>query len=589
MLTACQPQVVDRGVPPTREILVTTVVAETEVEAPAADRQPMGMPYFDRSLPPFMQCCQREVQYMTLAFWDVSDAAGVKATHRGDWDEFGGGEFTEGYMAVGQAWGDYDNDGWVDLYVTGNLDDNVLYRNNQDGTFSVAEMSSSVSLLGVISGGAVWADYDNDGWRDLYVLNHGANVLFRNEGGQGFRDMTESAGVGDTGKGETASWGDYDGDGYLDLFVTNWSCFPECDPIDFNLSGDRLYHNNRDGTFEDVSVALQYEKRLGTGFSATFVDYDNDGDLDIYVVNDMLKNPIGNVLWRNDGPGCGAWCWTDASAETGADIALHGMGLAVGDHDNDGDLDFYFSNMVEPMVLLQNTGDGAFEDIADVAGVGARAGRSYISWPQPPGSTVGWGTVFFDYNNDGWLDLYLATTKVWVIRDGLEAYPQGMHFSYPNRLFRNNGDGTFTDVSLISWAKNPQPSMGVAYADYDNDGWVDIVVGNWNVGYSLLRNEGAIGEGNHWLTVRLVGGGPVNRDAIGARVYVTTGDGRTQLQEVKAGSSLGAGNDTALHFGLGETTIEKATIVWPDGQTHTYQDVSYDQIWRVEYLPADGG
>ena len=183
-----------------------------------------------------------------------------------------------------------------------------------------------MALADAWTGGAVWADYDNDGWRDLYVLTHGANVLFRNEAGTGFRDVTAAAGVGDTGKGATAAWGDYDGDGFLDLFVANWRCYPECARENAAaLASDRLYRNLGDGTFEDVSGLLG-DKLRGAGFSASFADFDDDGDLDIYVVNDMVEHPVGNVLWRNDGPGCGGWCWSDASAETRTGAVRNGMG-----------------------------------------------------------------------------------------------------------------------------------------------------------------------------------------------------------------------------------------------------------------------
>ena len=505
-------------------------------------------------------------------FTDVSQAAGIEAPHRASWNEYvqKTQDFSDGYMAVGQAWGDYDNDGWVDLYLTGNLTDNVLYHNNQDGTFDVAEMSATLSLPGVMSGGAAWADYDNDGWRDLYILNHGKNVLFHNDGGAGFSDVTDQAGVGDIGKGTTAAWGDYDNDGYLDLFIVNWSCYPKCDPLDNNQASDRLYHNNGDGTFSDVSDLLVFDKTLGAGFTAGFADYDNDGDLDLYVVNDMLKYPIGNVLWRNDGAGCDGWCWTDASVESGAFFIKHGMGLAIGDYDNDLDLDYYFSDMVNPMVLLENQGDGTFTDRAEEAGVAVG-----------PSSAVGWGTAFFDFDNDGWLDLYLATTE--FIQEDINIGAEGMHFSYPNFLFQNRADGAFNDVTPISWIQQPAPTMGFAYADYDHDGRLDFVIGNWDEGYRLYRNEGLINPDNHWITIRLVGEGPVNRDAIGARVFVQTSDDRLLMQEVKSGSSLGSGNDTALHFGLGQATIREITIAWPDGQVRIFDDIMSDQIWQARY------
>ena len=506
-------------------------------------------------------------------FVDVSEAAGVSATHSGDWQLFDD-DFLTGYLGIGQAWGDYDRDGWLDLYVTGNRDPSVLYRNNGDGRFSVSGLTPQVALADVDTGGAVWADYDNDGWLDLYVLNHGANTLFHNDGGLGFTDVTERAGVGDAGKGTTATWGDFDGDSFLDLYVVNWSCFPECgDPNitrEHDEARDTLYRNLGDGAFEDVSHLLDYDLLLGAGFSASFTDYDDDGDADIYVVNDQFKNMLGNMLWRNDGPGCGYWCWREVSIEAGARTFIHGMGLAVGDYDNDLDLDFYFSDMVNGMVLLQNQGDGSFDDVADEAGVVVG-----------PSSAVGWGTVFFDYNNDSWLDLFLTATE--FIQFDIASGPEGMMFEYRDFMFKNRGDGTFADVTPADWLVDLKPSMGLAYADYDRDGFLDFVLGNWNEGYALYRNTGAEGAANNWINIRLIGGGEVNRDAIGARVYITTNDGRNLLQEVKCGSSLGAGNDTALHFGLGAAGISEIRIRWPNGAEETLRDVAVNQFLEVQY------
>ncbi len=504
-------------------------------------------------------------------FEDVSRAAGITAAHRGEWSLFDP-RFNSGYLGIGQAWGDYDNDGWIDLFVTGNLESDVLYRNQGDGHFIKSEFSSQVSQPAVLSGGAVWADYDNDGWKDLYVVNHGANALFHNNGRNGFTNLTEAAGVGDAGKGTTATWGDYDGDGDLDLYVANWSCFPECgDPPENDLGRDTLYRNNNDGTFDDVSYLLAHNELLGSAFAASFSDYDNDGDQDIYVVNDMFKNPIGNILWRNDGPGCEEWCWSEVSVEAGANTYIHGMGLAIGDYDNDLDLDFYFSDMVNRMALLQNQGDGMFVDKAREAGVAVG-----------PSSAVGWGTIFFDYDNDSWLDLYLTTTE--FIQYDVYSGPIAMLAEFPDFLFKNAADGTFIDETPASWLEQPRPSMGVAYADYDNDGRVDFVVGHWNEGYTLFRNTSRIAQNHNWLTVRLTGGGRVNRDAVGAKVFVTTSAGNTTMQVVKNGSSLGAGNDLALHFGLGSETIEHLRVVWPDGSEDVIDDVTINQILSIHYL-----
>ena len=494
-------------------------------------------------------------------FMDVSAEAGITAIHQAEWSE----SDKVGYLGVGQAWGDYNNDGWVDLYLTGNRSPNVLYVNNGDGTFSESPLSDAVSLPDMISGGATWADYDNDGWRDLFVNAQNANVLFRNDAGQGFTDVTAIAGVSDIGKGKSAAWGDYDEDGDLDLFTVNWTCIPDCDPVDFALHQDHLYRNNGDGTFTDVSNLLVYEKLLGAGFAASFTDYDKDGDLDLYVINDEYENAIGNVLWRNDGAGCGGWCWTDVSEASGADIVLSGMGIAIGDYDNDLDQDFYISNMINSFSLLQNN-DGVFVDLAKSAAVD-------IGWTD----TVGWGTAFFDYDNDGWQDIFLAATG--FVQREMYLAPEGMHFSHRSYLFHNNQDGTFTDL----WIAQSEPTVGFAFADYDNDGWLDFVVTDWNQGFRLFQNQNAAQFDHNWLTVRLQGGGAIDLEAIGTKVYVTTDDGLTQYQEVINGSALGAGNDTALHFGLGDAQIESLTVEWLNGKTRTLSDVTVNQELNITY------
>lgn len=512
-------------------------------------------------------------------FVDVSQQAGIKATHQGEWDQFKP-NFSHGFLGIGQAWGDYDNDGWLDLYVTGNIDDNVLYHNNGDGTFSVSEFSESVSAQGMLSGGAVWADYDNDGWLDLYVVNFGMNMLFHNEHGEGFANVATDAGIRHAGKGTSATWGDYNGDSYLDLYVGNWSCYPECGsdpgPTENALAQDVLYRNNGDGTFTDVSDLLIYDKLLGSAFGASFVDYDNDGDVDIYIVNDMLKNPIGNVLWRNDGAGCSEWCWTDASAQANANTKTYAMGLGIGDYDNDLDLDFYFTNIVNRMTLLQNQSDGTFVDAT-------RQSKTGIG----PSPVVAWGSAFFDYDNDGLLDLYVTTTQFIEAKSrgmgGTYLPPLALLDPYPDILFNNNGDGSFTDVTPSRWRGNSHSTMGIAYADYDNDGWTDFVLGQWNEGYALYRNTATEFQDNHWITLRLVGAGAVNRNAVGARVYLTTSDGREQMQNVICGSGLGSGNDLALHFGLGLADVKQLRIIWPDQTENIIETVTSDQIIQVTY------
>lgn len=470
-------------------------------------------------------------------FLDVTASVGLVAPHQTPPQTY----------VIGQAWGDFDRDGWPDLYVTNAIGPNSLWRNH-NGSFIEAPLSSQVALSESLSSGALFGDYDNDGYLDLYVLNWGANVLWRNQQGEGFEDVTLTAGVGDPGRGQSAAWGDVDEDGYLDLLVANW-----CSTCDSDAPS-ALYRNNGDGTFANWTD-LMGDGAAGPAYVGSFVDYDNDGDLDIYLVKDRVT--YANVLWRNDGPGCSGWCFSDVSAAAGADAYVQGMGLALGDYDGDLDLDFYFSD-AGPMVLLQNQtsqGNPIFVDQSATAGVNFDA--------------IGWGTAFLDYDRDGWADLYLAT---------MDADP-----TRANRLFHNQGDGTFLDVSANSGASDPRASLGVAYADYNRDGWLDMVVGNWNVGYAVYENRGMTGQEHHWLQVRLRGGGPVNQDAIGARLYVTTNDGRTQLQELHNGSGLGGGHVLELYMGLGAALPLTATLVWPDGLTEVWTLPPVDQVWELAY------
>jgi len=470
------------------------------------------------------------VWFRDTFFEEVTLASGIQAAHH----------MVPDFFASGQAWGDIDNDGWMDLYVTDSNGPNTLYRNKGDGSFEAVFANTNLAQIG--SSGAVFADYNNDGWSDLYVLNHGANVLFRNLAGKGFEDVTQIAGVGDTRKGASGSWADFNNDGFLDLYVVNWG-----EPGTFE---DVFYQSNGDGTFSDITPVLG-PRTQGAGFVLSFLDFDNDADLDLYLVEDKL---LGNVLWRNDGGGCAPWCFTEIATQAGAGTQVFGMGLAVGDYDGDLDLDLYFSN-IGPMHLLQNQTSQGTPQFIDA---GSAAGVDF--------DTIGWGSVFLDYDNDSWPDLYLATSPNEI--------------SQVNRLYRNLGDGSFQDLSYKSGAANQAMSLGVAAADYNRDGRLDLIVGNMGSGYALYKNRT---RGGHWLSVRLKGGGPVNADAIGARVTATLSNGRMLLGEVKCGSSLGAGNDLALHFGLGQASVVQLHIRWPDGLTQNYGEVSSDQFLTLLY------
>ena len=462
--------------------------------------------------------------------------------------------------AIGTAWGDYDNDGWVDLYVTDSGYPNTLYHNEGDGTFTVSPLNKQVGLDEFESGGAIFADYNNDGWQDLLVVGWGPNTLFMNDAGERFVDVTLEAGLADKGENsKSGSWGDYDQDGYLDLYIANWACYPRCGrPATGEL--DKFYHNNGDGTFTNVTRLLP-AKTTGAGFIASFTDFDNDGDLDIYLVNDEFIYPIGNALWRNDGPGCDGWCFTEISTDSGADASLMGMGLAPNDYDNDGDFDYYFSN-AGPMGFLQNQGDGTFKEVAAQIGVDAPL-------------RVGFGMIAFDYDNDMWQDLYLAV-PAYVGGDDVAANP----------LFHNNGDGTFSRVQSNTGAADVGATLGVAYADYNQDGWLDFVIGSFNQGYELFKNQ-AVSK-NHWLVFELEGDGKnINRDAVGTKIIVTTPDGAIQTRELQAGASVGAGSELILHFGLGTATKAKTvTVIWPDNTTQTFSNVVGDRRIQLPY-PLD--
>jgi hypothetical protein len=449
---------------------------------------------------------------------------------------------------IGQAWGDYDNDGWVDLYVTDSEGANVLFHNER-GQLLVSPLSEQVALTHIRSSGTIFADYDNDGWLDLYVVNDGdANILFRNVDGQAFVDVTEEAKVGDTAHGRSASWGDYDKDGNLDLYVANWSCSPYCG---HPTVGDKdvLYRNNGDGTFSNVTRSLLNNKVYGAGFIGSFIDFDNDGDLDIYLVNDAFINPIGNALWRNDGAGCEGWCFTEISEQTGTNTVLMGMGLLTGDIDNDMDADFFFSN-AGAAVLLQNQGQN-FINMTESSG---------LLLPNLP---ISWGTILVDFDNDGWRDIYLAITETMPAR------------TTDDVMFINSGDGTFTAIE--SDLTHTGHSLGVAYADYDNDGWVDLVVGNYDEGYYLYHNEGARLSDHARTSIILQGA-----QAVGARVIVES-NGLSQMQDVQYGSSLGSGNATDLYFGLGIAETFNLVVIWPDGTQQNFSGLTANQRYIVQY------
>ena len=479
-------------------------------------------------------------------FANVAPAAGITVYHSAS------GQCSPP-IGVGSAWADFDGDGDQDLFKTNRDGANQLYRNDGDLTSDgIVDFTDTAAQLGIDAASddsfaTAAIDYDNDGDTDLFVANATGNTLWENQlidtGSLGFVDVSGSAGLGDQGRIETATWGDVDGDGYLDVYYAkHMTCATDGDMV------DRLFHNNGDGTFSDWTTylcgggAVPCTDVSGLGFAAGMLDYDNDGDTDIYLVNDNINGSNQpNKLWRNDGSdGSGGWLFTEVGASADADSSVNGMGLGIGDYNNDGFFDLAFSD-AGPGHLLMNDGDGTFTDVSSSSGV--TAGLS---------GGVSWGTEFLDYNNDGWQDLFFAQGQI------------GSSLPMASVLLENQGDGTYLDVSDATGMADEAKGRNVSLADFNEDGWVDVFVGNYNT-YPLLmqNNSAANGNTNEWLTVT-VEGTDSNRDGIGTVISVTTGAG-TQTQMISSGGSHGGGGQKAAFFGLGSDTSATVSVTWPNG------------------------
>ncbi len=522
---------------------------------------------------------------------DVTDQAGVgfHYTHGGT----GRKHFIE-TMGPGCAFLDYDGDGRLDIYaVNGHaldgsepIEANELYRNLGDGTFREVGREAGADDRGY-GVGVTAADYDNDGDLDLFLTNYGPNVLLRGRGDGTFADHTAQAGVGDSLWGTGCAFLDYDNDGLLDLYVANYveysldaegrdltpyflaapgqelsadlRAYPS--PENFPGSPDVLYRNAGDGTFVDVTAAAGVLNPAGKGMGIVCADYDGDGDSDIFVANDQTAN----FLYRNDGDGT----FADVALLAGVGYSGDGrpeasMGADFGDYDNDGLLDLVVPNFHrEPTSLYRNEGGGLFSWESMRSGLG----RPSLAW-------VGWGTAFLDYDNDGFLDVFVAnghTLDNADLFDASSSYPQ------PDQLFRNTGAGRFEDVSAASGEAlaAAKVSRGAAFGDYDDDGDTDIFVVHSTGRADLLRNEG--GNAGHWLQVRTVGR-RANRDGVGARIEVVSGDLR-QVREIRTGSGLYSQNDLRASFGLGERErVDLLEVRWPGGTVDRVEGLSVNRL-----------
>ena len=491
-------------------------------------------------------------------------------------------------LGGGVAAGDYNGDGHLDLYTTNSVGPNALFRNNGDGSFTDVAAAATVDDPDATSYGVGWADYDNDGDLDLYVANFGASKLFRNDGNDSFTDVTIASGVADPDAEHRTmgvGWGDYDGDGFLDLLVVRHLI-----EIGGKLALDTaglaraskplaLFRNHGDGTFSNVthllSDILEYPSPVkGAGFKPAFLDYDNDGDVDIYVVNDFGAANYPNVLWRNDGKdSTGNIKFTDVSEESGTDLEIFGMGLAVGDYDNDGDLDLYMTDIGEGE-FLENRGDGTFVNETGSTGTG----RGSIAGNWFDDMSVGWGTIFADFDNDGQLDLYTVAGQ-------MDNDPCFNMENQPNALFINMGDGTFSDVSDASGADDPGTGRGVAPGDFNGDGLLDLFVVNMGTrdgepGTARLFINTSEND-NNWLKV-VLRGTESNRFGIGARVVVTAA-GAKQVREMGASQSHISNSVVPVHFGLGDAEMVDAIEVrWPSGRTQRLENVPVNQELTIE-------
>jgi hypothetical protein len=520
-----------------------------------------------------------------VRFTDVTEEAGVHFKHVSTPEK----RYIVESMSGGVALVDYDNDGYLDIYFVNSLTvdlvkskgktRSLLYRNRGDGTFADVTDRAGVGDIGWGMGAAV-GDYNNDGFQDLYVTCVGPNHLLRNNGDGTFTDTTQKAGVADPRWSAGASFVDYDADGYLDLFVANYVSFdfnnlPEfgrdktcqfkgvavqCGPRGMAGDGDSLYHNNGDGTFTDVSKKAGVSDPNGYyGMGVICSDFDEDGFTDIFVANDSTPN----FLYKNKGDGTfkeiGFLSGT-ALNENGA--SQGSMGVTVADYDHDGRLDLFITNFDDDYnTLYRNDGNGFFTDASYAARIAA------VSLPY-----VGWGTKFFDYDADGWVDLFVGNGHV---------YPQIKNFLQRNFVHRNLRNGTFAEVAeqLGAAFAERRAARGAAFGDIDNDGDVDIVVSYLGGGGQVLRNDG--GNANNAVLFKTVGVRS-NRDGVGTRVRIVAGD-LTQKDEVRSGDSYISQSDLRLHFGLERRTkIDLVEIRWPSGAIDKITDAKVNKVITVK-------
>jgi enediyne biosynthesis protein E4 len=518
---------------------------------------------------------------------DVTARTGIQFSHH---DGSGGAYRIVEYVCAGLALFDFDQDGSIDIYFLNGApaDDSGtdpppkdrLYRN--DGAWRFTDVTEKAGLANFRHGlGVTAADYDNDGFQDLYVNNYGANILYRNNGDGTFTEVTDLAGVENGERvGAAVCFLDTDGNGQLDLFVSNYVIFTEDQhslttlrgisaypsPLAFEPDSNTLYRSNGDGTFTDVSMQSGIGLHAGTGMGAVCADYDNDGDTDIIVCNDML----GNFVFENDGTGQ----FTEVALYQGVAFDITGraqgsMGVDCGDYDNDGWLDFIMTSYQDEIpVLYRNSGQGYFDDVSRLTGAGTTALRP-----------VTWGVGFVDFDNDSHRDIFVATGH---LEDNVALKDDTVHYETPNVLLHNTADGRFRDISSRSGdgMQLRRSSRGAGFDDLDDDGRVDVVILNSRREPTILRNESP-GD-HHWIQIRLVGT-TANRDAVGSQVKVVAGE-LEQIAEVHSGRGYQSHFGTRLHFGLGAySSVDRIEVQWLGGDREVFEGVQVNrQVTLIE-------
>jgi enediyne biosynthesis protein E4 len=515
-------------------------------------------------------------------FEDVTAAAGITFVHQSGATP---DKFMMETFGSGVAWIDIDNDGFQDLFFVNGAPgaSNILYKNNRNGTFSNITAQSGTAGAGTraYKTGVAVGDYDNDGLLDLYVTAYGPNILYRNLGNGTFADVTAAAGVAGSPSEWSTSAGffDYDRDGDLDLYVANYVDFRMdenpwcgdrkpgyrmyCNPTIFDGTASRLYRNNGNGTFTDVSKPAGVANPAGKGLGVVFCDYDRDGDQDIYVANDLVRN----FLYRNNGDGT----FQDVAyaASVGFDIngkPQAGMGVDCGDVDGDGRPELFVTNFSEELnTLYKNHGDETFEDVTQQIGLGS----GFLP--------LGFGTKMYDYDNDGDLDIHVTNGHVI---DNVKLYTPALSYEQKDLLYENAG-GEFKDVSAQAGGalQNTRVGRGLAVADFDNDGFLDVAISSLGRKAVLLRNRG-VSKAN-WIEIRAEGT-TSNRFGLGATVRVQT-PGTLQVREINNAASYQSANDIRLHVGLGAAkSIPQIEILWPSGIRQILEDVAVNQILTVK-------